>query len=44
MAAADFHSIAAMTYARPDQRSPAQLRPVRITRAYTIHAEGSVLI
>jgi ribonuclease PH len=33
-----------MTYARPDQRSPAQLRPVRITRAYTIHAEGSVLI
>jgi ribonuclease PH len=33
-----------MTYARPDQRSSAQLRPVRITRAYTIHAEGSVLI
>jgi ribonuclease PH len=43
-AAADFHPIAPMTYARPDQRSSAQLRPVRITRAYTIHAEGSVLI
>ena len=44
MTAADFDSMPAMTYARPDQRSSAQLRPVRITRAYTIHAEGSVLI
>ena len=26
------------------QRAPDQLRPVRITRGYTIHAEGSVLI
>lgn len=25
-------------------RAPDQLRPIRITRAYTIHAEGSVLI
>jgi ribonuclease PH len=29
---------------RPSGRSPEQLRPVRITRAYTKHAEGSVLI
>jgi ribonuclease PH len=26
------------------QRQPHQLRPVRITRGYTMHAEGSVLI
>jgi len=29
---------------RPSQRQPAQLRPIRITRNYTRHAEGSVLI
>ncbi|SMC28564.1 ribonuclease PH [Andreprevotia lacus DSM 23236] len=29
---------------RPSGRTPAQLRPVRITRNYTCHAEGSVLI
>jgi len=29
---------------RPSQRSPQQLRSIRITRNYTKHAEGSVLI
>ncbi len=29
---------------RPSQRKPDQLRPIRITRRYTKHAEGSVLI
>ena len=29
---------------RPSQRQPDELRPVRITRHYTRHAEGSVLI
>jgi ribonuclease PH len=29
---------------RPSQRSPQQLREIRITRYYTKHAEGSVLI
>lgn len=29
---------------RPDGRSPAQMREVRITRHYTKHAEGSVLV
>ncbi|WP_372658115.1 ribonuclease PH [Hydrogenophaga sp.] len=29
---------------RPDNRAADALRPVRITRGYTIHAEGSVLI
>ncbi|WP_194721558.1 ribonuclease PH [Noviherbaspirillum malthae] len=29
---------------RPDGRSPEALRPVRLTRDYTKHAEGSVLI
>jgi ribonuclease PH len=29
---------------RPGGRAPDQLRPVRITRGFTIHAEGSVLI
>jgi ribonuclease PH len=29
---------------RPDQRQPDQLRNIRITRRYTRHAEGSVLI
>ena len=29
---------------RPDNRATDALRPVRITRGYTIHAEGSVLI
>ena len=29
---------------RPSQRSPGQLREIRITRNYIKHAEGSVLI
>jgi len=29
---------------RPSGRNPDELRPVRITRAYTRHAEGSVLV
>jgi ribonuclease PH len=29
---------------RPSQRKPDELRPVRITRRYTRHAEGSVLV
>ena len=33
-----------MTFVRTGGRAPDQLRPVRITRGYTIHAEGSVLI
>ena len=31
-------------FARSGGRAPDQLRPVRITRGYTVHAEGSVLI
>ena len=31
-------------FARSAQRASDQLRPVRITRGYTVHAEGSVLI
>lgn len=33
-----------MTIARPSGRAPDQLRPVRIERGYTRHAEGSVLV
>jgi ribonuclease PH len=33
-----------MTFDRSGGRAADQLRPVRITRGYTIHAEGSVLI
>lgn len=33
-----------MKFTRPAQRQTDQMRPVRITRGYTIHAEGSVLI
>ena len=33
-----------MTFTRSNNRAANQLRPVRITRGYTIHAEGSVLI
>jgi ribonuclease PH len=29
---------------RPSQRKPDEMRPVRITRSYTRHAEGSVLV
>jgi ribonuclease PH len=29
---------------RPSSRNPSQLRPIRITRRYTKHAEGSVLV
>src|SRR5574343_1226929 len=29
---------------RPSQRQPDELRPLSITRGYTVHAEGSVLI
>ena len=32
------------TFTRTGNRAANQLRPVRITRHYTIHAEGSVLI
>jgi len=32
------------TFARPSGRTPGQLRNIRITRRYTKHAEGSVLI
>jgi ribonuclease PH len=32
------------TYQRQDQRAANQLRPVKITRNYTMHAEGSVMI
>ncbi|NBY26718.1 MAG: ribonuclease PH, partial [Betaproteobacteria bacterium] len=31
-------------FLRNDGRAADQLRPVRITRSYTMHAEGSVLI
>ena len=31
-------------WARPGRRAPEELRPVRITRGYTKHAEGSVLV
>ncbi len=33
-----------MSSTRPNGRAPDQLRPVRLTRGYTIHAEGSVLV
>ncbi len=33
-----------MAFQRPGGRAADQLRPVRITRGFTIHAEGSVLI
>jgi ribonuclease PH len=33
-----------MTYQRLEGRAPAALRPVRITRGFTCHAEGSVLV
>jgi ribonuclease PH len=32
------------TFTRPSGRAPASLRPIRITRGFTRHAEGSVLI
>src|SRR5947209_1130447 len=32
------------SYMRPSQRAPDQLRPVRMSRRYTRHAEGSVLV
>ncbi|MCX7692114.1 ribonuclease PH [Tepidimonas taiwanensis] len=36
--------VAAGAVRRHDGRAPDELRPVRITRGYTVHAEGSVLI
>ena len=30
--------------ARPSGRTPDELRPVRLTRGFTRHAEGSVLV
>ena len=33
-----------MTYIRAEGRAAAALRPVRLTRNYTRHAEGSVLV
>jgi ribonuclease PH len=35
---------ASASFARPSGRAPAQLRPVRFTRGFTRHAEGSVLV
>ena len=32
------------TFSRTNQRAPNQLRPVRITRHFTMHAEGAVLV
>ena len=32
------------SFQRSGDRAANQLRPVRITRGYTVHAEGSVLI
>jgi len=32
------------TFRRPDSRAPNELRPIRFTRGYTRHAEGSVLV
>jgi ribonuclease PH len=29
---------------RPSNRTPAQTRPITITRQFTAHAEGSVLV
>jgi ribonuclease PH len=37
-------SIKEFAMSRPSGRTPEQLRPVRITRNYTKHAEGSVLV
>ena len=31
-------------FSRPSHRSPDQLREIKITRHYTKHAEGSVLV
>ena len=39
-----FFEIPMTVSTRPDNRANDALRPVRITRGYTIHAEGSVLI
>ena len=33
-----------MAFSRPSGRTPEQLRAVSITRGYTRHAEGSVLV
>jgi ribonuclease PH len=33
-----------MSHTRSDGRAPSALRPLRFTRAYTCHAEGSVLV
>ncbi|HTL13527.1 MAG TPA: ribonuclease PH, partial [Thermomonas sp.] len=33
-----------MPFARPSGRAPDQLRPISIQRAFTRHAEGSVLV
>ena len=31
-------------FSRPDQRQPDALRPIKITRNFTKHAPGSVLV
>jgi ribonuclease PH len=36
--------VTASGFSRPSGRAPDQLRPVRLTRGYTRHAEGSVLV
>lgn len=33
-----------MSATRSGGRAPGELRPVRFTRGYTVHAEGSVLV
>jgi len=33
-----------MTVSRPSNRAPDELRPVKFTRRFTRHAEGSVLV
>jgi ribonuclease PH len=39
-----FFKLTMTTFQRTDNRAANQLRPVKITRNYTMHAEGSVLI
>src|SRR5438876_4058859 len=38
------HRISDMTFSRTQGRAANQLRPVKLTRDFTVHAEGSVLV
>ncbi len=38
------HDSTPLSFSRPSQRRPDQLRDIRLTRHYTKHAEGSVLV